>query len=342
MNHSHLYRFYNWVSKSLIALLLSWVSATLADEDKILWTVQWDHDGSHFAIGGENTLWMVDSKSLEKKSLLHDVLSDHSTGFKIPFWAVTKVSWHPNKPLLAVVSQGWNVNGIYDLESGKRTKLTNMEYDYGRGISWSPKGNQIAFASDDRLIISTSDGTVLHDVPRYKEAKGLTGVAWSPKGNRIITLGGRITLHDAQGKPLKQVAHRPEAPESLQLLLSLAWHPSGDLFVTADYGTRSNDPVLQFWSAEAELIKTITLIGDKEVRELSWNHDGSLLASASSKLQIWDRNGELQHAAKSNDLLWGVDWNPSGDKILTTSIEGHVTLWSYTSELKQEAVILSK
>lgn len=339
MNHYHQNWFYHWASKSLIALALPWVSSTLAEEDKILWTVQWNHDGSHFAIGGEHTLWVVDSTTLEKKALLQDTLREQSDDSEIPFWAVTKVAWHPDKPILAVASQGWNVNGLYDLETGKRVRLTTLESDFGRSISWSPDGNRIAFNSDDRLIISAIDGTVLHDVPRYKQAKGLTGVAWSPKGNRIVTLGARVTLHDEQGKPMKQLVHRPEALESLQLLLSVAWHPSGEFFVTADYGTRSDDPVLQFWSAEAELIKTIPLIGDEEVRELSWNHDGSLLASASSKLQIWDQNGELKHAVKSDDLLWGVDWNPSGDKILTTSIDGQVTLWSYTSQLKKEAVI---
>jgi len=116
----------------------------------------------------------------------------------------------------------------------------------------------------------------------------------------------------------------------------VAWHPSGDFFAVGDYGTEVDDPVLQFWSADGELLKSINLDGDTQIRDLSWNRDGTRLASASSKLGIWKRDGELEFEAKSPDLLWGVDWHPNGETILTSSIGGRVTLWSSAAKVVKE------
>jgi len=257
---------------------------------------------------------------------------------QVPYSAITRLAWHPSRNLIAVSSQGQNVGGIYDALSGGRTALSAARTHFGRGVSWSPDGRRLAFTSDDRLMISEADGTRLYDIPRYQAAKGLTGVAWSPAGDRIVTIGARITLHNAQGKPIKQVMHRPEAEERLQLLLSVAWHPSGEFFAVGDYGTEVDDPVLQFWSAEGELIKNITLKGDTQIRDLAWNRDGSRLAAASRKLGIWTRDGELEFEAKSPDLLWGVDWHPNDNQILTSSIEGRVTLWSANAQVEKQVV----
>lgn len=327
-----------WLTVSLIALSVLVVDhVRAADSDDILWTAKWNHDGSQFAIGGNHALWVFDSNMIEKKSLLPELLKQPGS-IDLPYMAVTQVAWHPSGARLAVSSQGKNVSGIYDIASGKRVAWSRVENDFGRGVSWSPDGSRLAITSDDRLRILKDDGTVLHDIPRYKEAKGLTGVAWRPTGDRIVTVGGRITLHDAQGQPIKQIMHRPEAQERLQLLLCVAWHPSGKFFVVGDYGTEMDDPVLQFWSADGELLKSITLAGDTQIRSVSWNRDGSRLASASSKLRTWKRDGTLEFEAESSDLLWGVDWNPKDDKLLTSSMEGRVTVWTSTVQVEKEVI----
>jgi len=329
-----------WISSSWLALsLFVGGNAQATDPDNLLWTVRWNHDGSLFAVGGVHTLWVFDSDTLESRSLFPKALDVRSGNTNISYVAVTRLAWHPTSNLLAVSSQGKNVGGIYDVSSGQRTVLSAAGEHFGRGVSWSPDGRRLAFTSDDRLMISKADGTLLHDIPRYKEAKGLTGVAWSPLGDRIVTIGARITLHDDQGKPIKQVMHRPEARERLELLLCVAWHPSGDFFVVGDYGTDIDDPVLQLWSADGNLMKSITLKGDTQLRNVSWNRDGSRLASASRKLGIWKRDGELEFEAKSPDLLWGVDWHPNGDKVLTSSIEGRVTLWSSNALVEKQVVV---
>ena len=332
-----------WNQISLIPLLLALLGcARTTADDRILWAAKWNHDGSQFAIGGIRTFWVFDSKTFEKRSLLPTTTRGFSDDNDMPYFALTHIAWHPGGNRLAVSSQGRNVNGIYDVSSGERMALTTSADEFGRGVSWSPDGSRVAFTSDDRLLISKSDGTLIHDIPRYQDAKGLTGVAWSPKGDRMVTIGGRITLHDAQGRPIKQKTHRPEAEEDLQLLLGVAWNPSGEFFVVSDYGTEVDDPVLQFWSADAELMKSITLKGDAEIRNVEWNREGSRLASASSKLQIWNQEGELEFAAEAPDLLWGVDWHPSGDQILTSGIDGRVTIWNSTAQVVKEIVLLTE
>lgn len=314
-------------------------NAGVADEDSILWTARWNHDGSRFAVGGENVLWVFDSETLEKKSLLPYLEKEPDEGWGDPYMAVTRIAWHPNDRFLAVSSQGRDLNTIFDTQSKEPTWLAPSTEEFGRGISWSPDGTQVAYTMDDRLRIATVNGSILYDIPRYKDAKGLTSVEWRPTGDRLVTLGARITMHDTQGQPMKQVMHRPEAEDGDQLLLSAAWHPSGEFFVVGDYGTEVDDPVLQFWSAEATLIRSIPLPGDAEVRDVSWNHDGTRLASASSKLQVWSQEGELLHASETPDLLWGVDWSPGGDRILTSSIDRRVTLWSADAQVVTEVVV---
>ena len=300
------------------------------ESDRILWTTQWNHDGTRFAVGGEHALWIYDADSLEGRSLLPRYVSARSESADRTYMAVTHVAWHPSKDVLAVSSQGANVCGIYDIGSGKLIRLPPLTDNAGRGISWSPKADKVALASPDdgHLRIYNIDGTLLHDVPRYKEAKGLTGVAWCPTGDRIVTIGSRITLHDDAGKPLKQWMHRTEAEERDQLLLSVSWHPSGEFFVVGDYGTQLDDPVLQFWSADGVLMKSISLEGDTEIRNISWNSDGTRLATATSKLTIWNRDGTTEFRGESPDLLWGVSWHPTNDTVLTSDLVGRVTLWS--------------
>lgn len=322
------------MSGVLSSLLFALPILANAEEGQILWSVDWNKTGSHFAVGGVNTIWLYEAKTFKRTSLFpetNEAQRTEDTG-------VTAVSWHPSRNLLAVSSQGGNVNGIYDVESHKRVPL---DVDHGRGIDWNPTGDALAISStgDGHLRIWKSDGSLLHDVPRYKKALSLTGVAWHPSGDRLVTIGKYITLHAADGRVIKQIQHRPGS-EGDCLLLCVEWHPSGEFFVVGDYGNMdtADPPAIQFWSADGVLKKAIPINGGAEFRSISWNRDGTLLASASDKLRVWTETGELVHEGDSPDLLWGVDWHPDGDKILTSSAEGRVTIWTSKATVSRKVV----
>ena len=293
----------------------------------VLWSTDWSADGKSFAVGGA-WLGVFNATALER------VPTPALDSIK----AVAKVSWHPTQNLLAFSGGGdGGSTGIYDPATDRKTTLTSP--DGTRGISWNWNGELLAGAGNrGELLIWNAKGELQHSV-RPEKSKSLTGVAWHPRENKLISIGEFIRLHDANGTITKQITHRPAA-KGLVLLLSVEWHPSGEFFVVGDYGNKQSgdEPELEFWSADGRLLKTVKIEEGAAVRSLSWNHDGSLLASASDALRIWSKDGELKRVGKSPDLLWGAKWNRSGDRLLTSSHEGRVTLWSANANVVKEVV----
>ena len=111
------------------------------------------------------------------------------------------------------------------------------------------------------------------------------------------------------------------------MLLSIAWHKSGNFLVTGDYGDEKDKSLLQYWNEQGELIKSID-ISKGEYRNLAWNPKGDRLASASDALRIWDTSGNLISEGNSNDYLWGVSWNEKGNRIITSSMVQRIILWN--------------
>jgi WD40 repeat protein len=291
----------------------------------ILWSVDWSQDGNQFAVGGDWGVGLFDAKTFEQR---HSPMLD---GAK----KGTQVRWHPQLNLLAVSGGADSVTAIYNTDTHRHFPMETKEGT--RAIAWNSTGKLLATAGNDgSLQIWSDEGKLLHTT-RQENAKGMTGVAWHPARNNVLMIGEFISLHGESGSVIKQVRHRPGA-KGFCLLLCVEWHPSGEFFVTGDYGNHDTGdlPVLQFWSPDLQLLKTITTASDAPIRNINWNRDGSLLASASDTLRVWSKDGEPLHVGKSPDHLWGVHWNPAGDRLLTSSMEGHVTLWNGS------AVVLKK
>jgi WD40 repeat protein len=115
------------------------------------------------------------------------------------------------------------------------------------------------------------------------------------------------------------------------------WHPSGEYFVTGDYG-HSNEGIptlLQFWKADGKLIRQWDG-SKKEFRNIRWNKQGTLLATGSDALRIWNKDGELLYTGKTDDktVLWGVDWTSDAQRIFTVNFDnGKIQSWNNRGKL---------
>ena len=320
------------VSLRLFALLIApaaaFATAALPGSKGILWSVDWSPNGQSFAVSGE-WIRIFDVASFEPVAL--PALADSKPA--------SKVRWQPGGKRLAVSGGAYETTAIYDFVSQQKTLLpTNPRKEGTRGIAWDPTGQRLATAGNDgSLQIWTVEGTLLHTY-RAEKSKSLTGVAWHPSEDKIVTVGEFIRLHDSSGTLLKQIVHRTEE-KGVVLLLCVEWHPSGEFFAVSDYGNPDTGaiPAIQFWSSDGQLLKTIEVKG-AALRNVSWSPDGRWLASASDALRIWSKSGELQHEGKSPDLLWGVRWHPQGNLILTSSMEGRVTLWTPAAIVERRIV----
>jgi WD40 repeat protein len=285
---------------------------------KILWTTDWSPNGKYIAVAGNtDTLVIYRSKSMI-------VLK------KIPFRStVTRVKWHPSKNIIAITSQfSEDKHAIINLDTDTRTELTGISNDGARAMDWHETGNYIIIGDNDGQIFIFDVNGNLKTTFQNENTKSIIGVDWHPTKDVIVTVGEKIRLFDSKGNLLKSIKHRYEDV----LLLSVAWHPRGDFFVTGDYGDEINKPWLQFWDEQGHLLKTID-IGKGEYRNIAWNQKGNRLASASDALRIWDKTGNLIHEGNSPALLWGLSWSPNAKEIVTSSIQQHVNIWDVKAKM---------
>jgi WD40 repeat protein len=218
---------------------------------------------------------------------------------------------------------------IVNLETDEKIELNGISPEGARGIDWNYTGEYLALADNDgQVSIYTIKGELIKQfVNQPNSTKGITCLAWHPKKNILITVTDKIYILDIEGHLIKSIKHRPEEV----MLLSVAWHKSGDFFVTGDYGDEKDKSLLQYWNEKGELLKSVD-ISKGEYRNLAWNSKGNRLASASDALRIWDKKGNLISEGISKDYLWGVSWNKKGNRIVTSSLEQNIILWNSRAE----------
>ena len=282
---------------------------------EILWTTDWSPNGKYIAIGGN-----VDTLKIYSKSNLNPYKS-------LPIKnTITRVKWHPTKNIIAVTTQNSeDKTSIINLYNNEKIELKGISPDGARGIDWNYTGEYLAVADNEgQILIYNIKGELIRKfLNQSNSTKSITAIDWHPKKNILTTVTDQIRFYDIEGNLLKSVKHRPEDV----MLLSVAWHNSGDFLVTGDYGDEKNKSLLQYWNEQGELIKSIDT-SKGEYRNLAWNPKGNRLASASDALRIWDTNGNLISEGKSKDYLWGVSWNEQGSKIITSSLEQRIILWN--------------
>ena len=291
-----------------------------------LWTVDISHDDKYVALGGDDSLLRIftsDFKLYRSEKL-------ETRG------AIRAVHWHPKANLLAISTR--NDIWILNSETGAEIKLEG-DHNGSRTIAWNYNGEMLAAAAGSGIIwIWNKNGKLLRKIQKIAldgspDKKDFLGVDWHPSKNILTTVGDEIRIFDTSGNQLNVFKHR----EKQAGLLTVKWHPSGNFFVTGDYG-HANEGIptlLQFWNMDGKLIYEWN--GSKrEFRNVRWNKQGTYLATASDALRIWSKDGKLLHTGKphGNSVLWGADWIRDSKKIVTVSFDsGNIQLWDNKANL---------
>lgn len=305
------------IANFLIIVLTNQIFGQNTSTKEILWTTDWNPNGKYIAIGGN-----IETLKIYKKGNLkiHKSLPVNNT--------ITRIKWHPSINMIAVTTQMSDRKSfIFNLETNEKIELNGISTNGARGIDWNYTGEYLGVADNDgQILIYDIKGKLIRKFVN-ESSKSITAIDWHPKKNILTTVTDKIRFFDIEGNLLKSIEHRKEEV----MLLSIAWHKTGDFFVTGDYGDQKDKSLLQYWNEQGELLKTID-ISKGEYRNLAWNPTGDRLASASDALRIWDKNGKLISEGISKDYLWGVSWNEKGNRIITSSMEQRIIIWSKKAE----------
>ena len=297
------------------------------------WTADWSPDDKLIAVAGVDSIvriYYADDLTLYKSFLINDYI--HS------------VKWNTDNNILAIATLTAYVQ-LLDIKAGKLIKLNNKigpndlpDGNGSRSIGWNYTGEVLAVGGLDGIIkIWDKKGNLVKDVKKYTPETNFVSylaLDWHPFKNIFVAANFEIQLYGSAGNEIKVMEHANKKA----IILCAKWHPSGNFFVIGDYGYNwegENVPsLLHFWSADGRSIKSVP--GSKgEYRNIDWNSNGSLLATASDVLRVWTKEGRLLHEgpADGSNYLWGISWNSKGTRMVTSSLHKTIALWDTTAKL---------
>ena len=317
--------------KLVIPLLFSFLSFSLFAEKGIrvniaydkqtktytAWTASWSYDDKFVAIGNDNGELAIYETTHWKKI----------KNWNYKATTFTRIEWNPKHPVLAVAANSYartpSIVQLFDIAKNKIIK-TIPDTLYGRGVSWSPDGEKVAFVgAKGRISIYTKNGQHLKTLT-FTNQGSLFDIDWHPSKNLLLAVEEDIYLIDVDRDSLVATYDDGSINKGI---LCCQWHPSGDFFVTGDYGHENEgaEPsYLKYWSKEGTLLKRIKE-SKFEYRNVKWTRNGKYLAAATDVLLVFDSKGGLISKTKFDDNnLWGVEWNHKDDRIISSNQVGNV------------------
>ncbi|WP_298540921.1 WD40 repeat domain-containing protein [uncultured Aquimarina sp.] len=283
------------------------------------WSADWHPAKSKIVVGGSNDTFFKLISSTDYGEL-------KSYPYK---GTITKTKWHPTKNKLAVsVQDGKSKSIIINLDNDETIQLDTITNDGARAIGWNHSGDLLAIGDyEGFLTIFDEQGNVLQR--KNTNQKGIIGLDWHPDENLIVAVGEKITLYNYKLDSLRNIDDVDDRSKEIDvLMLCVDWHPNGEFFVTGDYGDfqKNYRPLLQYWTYDGKRIKSIDK-SEAEIRNMKWSNDGDLLATASEKIRLWNKNGDLVAEKTTKNLLQGIDWNADATKLITTDDKRKVIFW---------------
>lgn len=308
-------------------LILLFVSLQFPGKNNttIIWTAGWSHDDKYIATGndkGEVTIY------------------ETTNWTKIKSWCdtgttITKIEWNPKYPLLAVTgfTPGKTVATaqIYDMETNKTILLPDSVK--GRGVSWKPDGEQVAFVTQHGYIGIYSRHGIHLSTLSVHNPRGFFDIDWHPQTNLLLAVEENIYYIDMEkDRLLSTFINSPNKG-----ILCGQWHPDGNSFATGDYGhgNEGGEPSwLKVWSFLGS-DRLVPANSKSEYRNIRWSSNGKYLAAAGDVLILADSN-RVNRYPLGKDNIWALGWNSTNDKLVTGDQAGVIRICTVKGKVLQE------